>query len=296
LVNGENCLWPGASWVHYVHHAWRPGNFPTPVWFRFKHRLNQWLAERGENAAARISRLFITNSKRTSRDLVELLGIERERIHTVYLGAETEWGPVSCEERAASRKSLGVAGERSIAAFVGSLGLDQRKGFDTLLEAWTILCCRQDWDVDLLVAGSGQALKKYRNELPRRQLEARVRILGFSKHVREVLAASDLLISPVRYEAYGLNVQEAICRGIPAIVSETAGVAERYDQACAPLLLRDPEDVNALVEACLRWRANRDEWARHFRILGEQVRRYGWRDMAHRMVAIIESEGSNTGL
>ena len=296
LINGENCIWPGINWVHYVHHAWRPGTFQAPLWFRIKQSLNRWLVERGERAAARTSRLFITNSNRTSRDLVEQLGVEPERIRTVYLGAESDWGPVTDEERIASRRSLGVAGEKPVAVFVGSLGLDERKGFDTLLEAWKILCARPDWDVDLLVAGGGQAIQKYRSELSLHRLEKRVHILGFSKHVRQVLAASDLLISPVRYEAYGLNVQEAICRGIPAIVSEAAGVSERYGENCAPLLLKDPEDVNALVEKCLEWRSNRDQWSQRFRMFGEEdsaatdgkTWRAGWWPSSNRKAAACD--------
>ena len=37
-----------------------------------------------------------------------------------------------------------------------------------------------------------------------------------------------VLVSAPRHEAYGLNVQEAHCRGLPDLVSASAGVAERY--------------------------------------------------------------------
>ena len=36
------------------------------------------------------------------------------------------------------------------------------------------------------------------------------------------------MVHPARYEAYGLGVHEAICRGLPAIVSAGAGIAELY--------------------------------------------------------------------
>ena len=58
-----------------------------------------------------------------------------------------------------------------------------------------------------------------------------------------VFAACDLLIHPARYEAYGLAVHEALCRGLPALVSATAGVAERY-----------PEDLGQLLAAGSRER------------------------------------------
>jgi glycosyltransferase involved in cell wall biosynthesis len=93
-------------------------------------------------------------------------------------------------------------------------------------------------------------------------------------------------VSPVRYEAYGLNVQEAICRGIPAIVSANAGVAERYGSECAALLLPDPEDIDDLVERLQAWRSKMHEWQACFEEFGKILREYGWTDMASQIVSI----------
>jgi glycosyltransferase involved in cell wall biosynthesis len=245
-----------------------------------------------ELSAARLGRLFITNSDRTSRDLVELLGVEARRVHTIYLGAESEWGQVTREEKAASRNSFNIAEGRPVAVFIGSIGLDRRKGCDVLLEAWRRLCADPQWDVDLLVAGSGSALGLHRQQVAQWNLEGRIRMLGFCDRVRELLAAADLLVSPVRYEAYGLNVQEAICRGVPAMVSSAAGVAEKYGPEFAPLLLPDPENVDDLVARLKLWRSNMPEWAARFERFGGTLRRYGWQDMARRIVAMANQQGA----
>jgi glycosyltransferase involved in cell wall biosynthesis len=287
LVNGDSCLWPGINWVHYVHHAWDEGRPEGPLWFRAKERLSRWMVRRRERSAARIGRLFITNSDRTSRDLIERLGVDAGRVHTIYLGAESEWGPVTGDEKAASRKSLNIPETHRVAVFIGSIGHDRRKGFDVLLEAWRRLCADPEWDVDLLVAGSGSALGMCREQVAQWKLEHRIRVLGFSDRVRDLLAAADVLVSPVRYEAYGLNVQEAICRGVPAIVSSAAGVAERYGVEYAPLLLPDPEDVDDLAARLRQWRSNMPEWEARFQLFGDTLRRYGWQDMARRMVSMV---------
>jgi len=293
LVNGDSCLWPGINWVHYVHHAWDEGPPEGPLWFRAKQSLNTWLVRRREKSAARIGRLFITNSDRTSRDLIERLGVEGGRVHTIYLGGESEWGPVTVEEKAASRKSLNIPEGRPIAVFIGSIGHDRRKGFDVLLEAWRRLCADPDWDVDLLVAGGGSALGMCRQLVSEWKLEQRIRILGFSNNVWELLAAADLLVSPVRYEAYGLNVQEAICRGVPAMVSSAAGVAERYRLEDAPLLIPDPENIDDLAARLKQWRLHMPEWAARFKIFGDTLRSYGWQDMAGRIVAMANEQSAH---
>lgn len=290
LVNGDNCLWPGINWVHYVHHAWDEGPPLGPLWFRAKERLSHWRVRKRERSAAKMGRLFITNSDRTSRDLIELLGVDPRRVQTIYLGAESEWGQVTGNEKAASRKTLNIPETRPIAVFIGSLGHDRRKGFDVLLEAWRRLCADPLWDVDLLAAGSGSALAMYREQVSQWKLDDRIQMLGFSDRVRDLLAAADVLVSPVRYEAYGLNVQEAICRGVPAIVSSTAGVAERYGPEFAALLLSDPEDIDDLVARLRQWRSNMAEWETRFAEFGDTLRRYGWPDMARRMVAMVNEQ------
>ena len=288
VVNGDNCLTPGINWVHYVHHAWRPRPVEGPLWFRAKHGLNDWHASGREREAARIARVFITNSNRTKGDLINLLQVDAFRIHTVYLGAESEWGLVTPEERALSRKALAIPEDRPLAVFIGSIGHDRRKGFDVLLEAWRRLCTDPAWDVDLLLVGSGSALPDCRKQVAEWKLGDRIRVIGFSERVRELLGVSDLLVSPVRYEAYGLNVQEAICRGVPAIVTANAGVAEKYGPEYTPLLLPDPEDVADLASRLLAWRSNMREWKARFERFGQSLLGYGWQDMARSMVALVD--------
>jgi glycosyltransferase involved in cell wall biosynthesis len=287
VVNGGNCIWPGINWAHYIHRAWsgpKHGTLP----YQIKGALSEGWARWTERAAFRKSQVVITNSKRTSREVVEYFGVDERHVHTVYLGSDPEWGAVSTEERAAAKESLQVPPVRPLAAFVGGLGYDHRKGFDVLFRAWEKLCVRQAWDVDLLVAGGGPAMPMWRTRIQESGLSERVRLLGFSNQIRSLLAAADLLVSPVRYEAYGLNVQEAICRGIPALVSASAGVAERYEPGLTPMLLPDPENVDDLVERLLAWRSKKEEWRARFEPLSNRLRSRSWRDTAADFVSIVE--------
>ncbi|HLL48166.1 MAG TPA: glycosyltransferase, partial [Longimicrobiaceae bacterium] len=113
----------------------------------------------------------------------------------------------------------------------------------------------------------------------------------FTDRVPELLAAADLLVSPVRYEAYGLNVQEALCRGLPVVVSGRAGIAERFEADLADMVLPDPEDAAELARRLARWRAAGEEWKRRVQPLGAVLRRRTWREMAHEIVERVESAG-----
>jgi len=166
--------------------------------------------------------------------------------------------------------------------FIGAIGYDNNKGLDTILQAWCELSRQPDWDADLFVIGSGRALPKWQSLVSESPVTNSVRFLGFTSQISNILAAADLLVSPVRYESFGLNVQEALCRGVPAIVSAAAGVAEIYPSYLRDLLLPDPENVSDLVRRMLMWRATADFWRRRVVEFSAELRRYTWQDMADR--------------
>ena len=264
VVNGGNCVWPDINWVHCVHHAWHCADEGAPVWFRLKNRLEKATTRRRERRALSVSRLVVANSKRTRREVVTHLGVDTSRVHTVYPGCDPGAVPPSAEERFAARAAFGVGENRPCVGFVGALGYDDNKGLTTLWRAWRQLCARRDWDAELIVAGGGRAVEHWRARIAEYSPETRTRVLGFTERVDVVLAAADLLVSPVRYEAYGLGVQEAVCRGVPALVSATAGITERFSDDVRELVLDSPNDADELAARLLGWRSAIDHWRERF--------------------------------
>jgi glycosyltransferase involved in cell wall biosynthesis len=287
IVNGANCMAGDINWCHYVHNAWAPENEGMPAWLFAKHALEQRLERAREKKAYARARLVITNSNLTKNHVEECLGGESAKVKTIYLGVDAGWAPVEDEDRSTARRSLGICDRRPVALFVGALGYDNRKGFDVLFQAWKRLCQDAFWDVDLLVAGSGRALPQWQKEVAAAGLQDRIRLLGFVDNVPRLLAAADVLISPVRYEAYGLNVQEALCHGITVIVSARAGIAERFSSDFRPLLLDDPENIDACVERLKLWRSDMDGWKRRSVKLSATFRKRSWGVMAGDMVGAI---------
>jgi glycosyltransferase involved in cell wall biosynthesis len=256
VVNGGNCRVPGANWVHYLHAAYAP-QVNGSAGRRAKGALTHHIDVDAERRALDAARLIICNSQRTRNDLIERLGIDDDRVRVVYYGSDpARFGPVGDAERLAAKARLGRAG-RPLVGFVGALG-DRRKAFDTLFDAWTTLCRRPDWDADLVVVGSGAEQPAWEQRARDAGLAGRITFLGFRRDVPDVLAALDALVHPARYEAYGLSVHEALCRGVPALVSRTAGVAERYPPTLGGLLIENPDDRGELVERLAAWRNESD--------------------------------------
>lgn len=286
VVNGGNCQWADINWVHYVHAAFPPQQAGSSL-RRLKTRIAHRRFRAGEAKALEPARVVIANSERTKQDLQDL-GIAGEKIHTVYYGIDPErFRPPSRSERNAARIALGWPGDKPIVAFIGALG-DRRKGFDTLFAAWRALCTDPDWDADLVVIGTGAELPRWVARVSEAGLESRIQFLGFRTDVPRLIAGCDALVAPTRYEAYGLAVQEALCCGLPALVSDSAGVAERYPGDLYDLLVPDPNDPVDLAARLRAWRMRMAEHREAVQVLSGQLRSHTWMRMAAQMVSIFE--------
>ena len=291
LVNGGNCPFPDVNWVHYVHAAWEPGSAGVRS---ARRRVLHALHLRTERLALGRARVIIANSHATARVLVQARLCAEDRVRVVYYGADgTRFRPPSAEGRAAGRAALGIPEGPPVLAFIGALG-DRRKGFDTLFGALRALAAEPGWDAHVVAVGAGAELEGWRERVRREGLGGRVHLLGFRRDVPVLLAGCDGLVAPTRYEAYGLGVQEALCCGLPALVSRGAGVAERYPGALRGLLLDDPESPEALASAMLGWARHRAALAPAVAAFGVQLRARGWDDMAAALYVAAVEAGATT--
>jgi glycosyltransferase involved in cell wall biosynthesis len=285
VVNGGNCILPDVNWVHYVHAAYRPriaASWPRRLKGCLEHPMNL----RAERAAFQAARVVICNSELTCRHVIDLCGIEGRKVVTVYYGIDpNQFHPATPAERIALRERLKWSQDKPVVMFIGALG-DRRKGFDTLFEAWARLSKGGDWDATLAVVGSGAERAAWQRRAADAGLIDSIDFLGFRSDVPDLLRAADALVAPTRYEAYGLGVHEALCCGLPAIVSASAGVAEKYPQELSDLLLPDPDDAADLAGRLQRWRGDQDCWRDLVRPISESLRQYTWDDMSRRLLEV----------
>jgi glycosyltransferase involved in cell wall biosynthesis len=283
VANGGNADMGDINWVHYVHAAFTPDAAGTINRWRVSSNHRRYVAV--EQRALENARVLICNSERTADDVVRI-GVPRDRTRVVYYGIDAaRFALVDADERRSARRRLGLPEVRRLALFVGALG-DRRKGFDALYDAWRVLSARSDWDVDLVVAGTGAELPAWQRRAARDFAAGSMRFLGFRRDIPTVLAACDLLVHPARYEAYGLAVHEALCRGLPAIVAASAGVAERYPGDLGALLVRDPSSAHEIAERLLAWRADEDCAAR-VAPFASRLRARSWDHMARDIASCV---------
>jgi len=287
VVNGGNCRVAAANWVHYLHAAYEP-HLAVSSGRRLKSAVAYRRDLDAERKALGEARVIICNSERTRRDVTAKLGIAGDRVRVVYYGSDpVRFGPVTDVQRASARRALGCSTDRPLIGFVGALG-DRRKAFDTVFAAWTTLCARPEWDADLVVVGSGSELPLWQQRAREAGLAERIRFLGFRADVPDILAALDALVHPARYEAYGLSVHEALCRGVPAFVTATAGVAEHYPASLGDLLIKNPDSAPELAAQLIAWRPCLERIRILVAPLAATLRSRTWDMMAQEIVECVE--------
>jgi glycosyltransferase involved in cell wall biosynthesis len=222
--------------------------------------------------------LVIVNSELTRRSVLETFGLNESVVKRVYFGAT----PVRTQRTKQRRGSHTVL-------FAGALGSDTRKGLDIALNGFRAFVDRTTAESRLLVAGAG-AFEPYIPLVAKLGLESRVSFLSFVSDMDALFHEADLLLSPSRYESYGLAIQEALCAGIPALVlAGRTGIMERLGQHARPFEV--PSEAPALWAAAIDRTLQRDEELEHAieRARGVLLSR-SWDDFAREFVAIVEDD------
>jgi glycosyltransferase involved in cell wall biosynthesis len=275
LANGGNYSRANASWVHSLHALWPVRDDGAAVPRRMLNRVKKWDARIRERRAFNFVRVLIANSAKTATDLVQFMKFSTEKVITIPFGSDPRPSGGS-RQRGALR-----------VAFIGALGWDRNKGLDVALEALRILASAGEQRITLTVAGSG-ALEPWRRMARQKGVEHQVTFLGAIDDVPGLLREIDLLVSPVRYEAYGLAVQEALVAGVPAIVSGSAGIASTIGATLPELVVADHENPDAWATAISRALTNAPSLGQKVTELGERFARRSWRAMAAELVDEVE--------
>lgn len=213
-----------------------------------------------------------THSRFTAGEVVELLGVEPERVRAIPPGIRRE-EEASVAETAARRSAPGRR-------YVLALGAaERRKGLDVLVEAFAALLAGRE-DLELVLAGpDGPATREVERVVEARGLQGRVRRLGYVDDVtrRELLAAASVLAYPSLDEGFGLPPLEAMAVGVPVVASRAGALPEVLDGAA---ILVEPSDPDALAAGLARV-LDDPGTARTLSELGrERAARYRWEDTA----------------
>lgn len=95
-----------------------------------------------------------------------------------------------------------------------------QKGFDILINAWSLIPSevRGGWSLDIV--GSGPDYDKLLKQIKEKNLEKEIKILPPVKNVQELYLSHSIFCFPSRYEGFGLTLMEAMSFGLACVACD----------------------------------------------------------------------------
>ncbi|MEM3431508.1 MAG: glycosyltransferase family 1 protein [Candidatus Micrarchaeia archaeon] len=192
-------------------------------------------------------KLIICNSDFTKKEFIKYLGIENQRVHTVYPAINTE---IFHPGDKSFRKSLDINDEDILLL---NVAYDSpNKNIKSVLG----LLYKLPENFKLIRIGRNFTSLKTIKEL---RLEDRVYLFENldSNKLGDIYRSSDFFVFPSLFEGFGIPVAEAMAVGLPVIVSNRTSLPEVIGDAG---LIFDPYDIEGMKNAILELSKNEEKY------------------------------------
>lgn len=204
----------------------------------------------------------IAISSELKQQIKQRFAVDENAIHLIHHGVdESQFKLISLDDRVQSRGTIGIPAEAKVVCLIGSL--ERRKGHDQLIKSLQILRL-EGIEVYALFAGAEKG--EWKGEIEQLAIDLNVadliKWLGFTK-TYSVLAASDVLVAPSRYEAFLLVAIESMLCGVVPIRTPTAGASAQIDDGINGFIVphEDPQTLAQKLKLILFNDALRAEMA-----------------------------------
>jgi glycosyltransferase involved in cell wall biosynthesis len=245
IVHYTNYLAPIRSVSPYVVSVHDMSLTRTPEHHTLKKRL---LTASLAPTVARRSRLVLTPSRATRRDVIEDLAIPEERVVSIPYAAAEMFQHVA-------ERPTAPGTDQPYFLFVGTI--EPRKNLLRLIDAFADFV-RENPIGNLVLAGQrGWKCEQIYERARQADVRDRLRILDYvdEASLPSLYSHAIACVYPSLFEGFGFPVVEAMSCGTPVLTSNTTSLAEIGEGAA---LLIDPHDTRAIAEGLKALAGNRD--------------------------------------
>jgi glycosyltransferase involved in cell wall biosynthesis len=188
---------------------------------------------------------IIAVSSNTKDDLVEVLGVNEEKIEVIYSGNNYS-EPIKNDKNKVERYLQNNNINSRFILFVGNI--EPRKNLVNLIAAYNLL--RQEHqdiqDIKLVIAGApGWKHKKIYNTWHKSPYKHDIRFLGYvSRQEKEYLyQGADIFAYPSFYEGFGFPPLEAMSFSLPVVSSNVSSLPEILGRSALLINPFKPEEI-----------------------------------------------------
>lgn len=226
--------------------------------------------------------------------------LPREKVRMIPPGYDdNRFFPVSEATQEAIRQDMGIPVDKKIVSSIGRLS--RNKGFDLLVDAFSVVAERAD-DVVLRLAVGSESEENTEDPM-RAELEDKIRSYGLEDRVllssslpdeemADYYRAADVFCLPSRYEPFGMTAIEAMACGTPTVVTTHGGLYRTLTYGTDALFADtfDKVDFGITILKAIRYKKIRDRMS----IEGAHTVRslFTWTGIAQQLLKLVEDRSS----
>lgn len=256
-------------------------HYPSGVWGGM-NLIRQKIALKNVDAV-------ITDSMASKGDIRQLLNIQDEKIHPIYLAPSDSFKVIKDSSLLKSAKEKYKLPEKFV-LYVGNVNWNKN------IVNMALGC--MEADVKLVIMGSGfniknnetnhPELKSYREFMSKFKNNENIQILGYVEddEIVQIYNLATLLILPSFYEGFGLPVLEAQACGVPVVTSKNSSLEE---VGADSVVYIDPYSAESISKGILA--VFGDETMRR-QLIGKgfgNIKRFSWEQTARETRQVYES-------
>ena len=250
------------DFVLYPNFLSQPSIFRVPSAIVVHDLMFYEFPEYGSDKNVRDLQRFVPQSIHRSRFVISVSAFTAQRLGEIYhtpahkiLVTSIPPRPNDCPTQAAARRTIAQAGiDKPYLFFIGTM--EPRKNLIALMTAYSKLPAKLRNTHSLVLAGKMdwkfQAIKAKLEEL--RAAGCDIRYLGYVDDNTEtaLYTCARLVVVSSHYEGFGMQINDALSRGVPVAVSDIPVFHESGGDLAAYFDQNDPEAIAATITRCLQ--------------------------------------------
>lgn len=252
----------------------------------FSLRKNIWHKALGVKKILQTADKIIAVSENTKNDIIELIGVDSNKIQVIYSGNNAVKKEISKTEVNEFFSKYKLTGR--LILYLGTI--EPRKNISGLIAAYNSLRLNNKSlsDVKLVMAGAdGWKNKKIYAEWQSSPYRHDIIFLGYiSQKEKEFLySRSSIFVYPSFYEGFGFPPLEAMTYGLPVICSNISSLPEVVGDAALMINPFKSEEITSAIEMVLN-----DDGLRHILINKgfERSQKFSWEKTAQEYLQVFK--------
>lgn len=196
---------------------------------------------------------IVSNSNKTSEELIDDYGVDPNKIVTIHNAVETKRFDRERLKPEVDDLNQKLKLEPHIPTFLFLGSGYNRKGLKDLLDAFKLI----EFKSNLLIVGNENHPEEYIEYAKKLGVYESCHFLGKQSKPEVFFALADCYILPTKYEPFGFTVIEALSCGTPTITTQDCGAKEVIDSSVSTVLSQGYASQE-LAEAMSHWASLRD--------------------------------------